>query len=195
MTLWDDDAFIGGHGILDFVNTVDDQDKQRENSRIADWPRFIHWANAASLFNQTQLQALEHDISTVEGSNLLVTIHRLRESMYQALRSIAVGDETPNALPQPLESTIKTAISRATLRLNTAQYQWESTTDHPEWVTDTLALALDNLLRTEDISKLKECGRCTWLFLNKGRGRGRRWCNMNTCGNRAKSASFRHRQQ
>jgi predicted RNA-binding Zn ribbon-like protein len=36
---------------------------------------------------------------------------------------------------------------------------------------------------------MRECGgsACTWLFLDHSRNRSRRWCSMETCGNRAKA--------
>ncbi|MGH6819514.1 MAG: CGNR zinc finger domain-containing protein [Methylocella sp.] len=42
---------------------------------------------------------------------------------------------------------------------------------------------------------MRECGRCTGLFLHHGRGLGRRWCRMNTCGNRAKIERFRSKSE
>ena len=40
-----------------------------------------------------------------------------------------------------------------------------------------------------------EGGKCGWLFLDESRGKRRRWCDMNDCGNRAKARAYyeRHR--
>ena len=53
---------------------------------------------------------------------------------------------------------------------------------------DGIALAVDELLRSPTIETVRECERCSWLFLSGGRGRPRRWCSMATCGNREKAA-------
>nr|WP_246591510.1 CGNR zinc finger domain-containing protein [Aminobacter anthyllidis] len=40
--------------------------------------------------------------------------------------------------------------------------------------------------------RLRSCPRCGWLFLDTSRGGKRRWCSMQTCGNREKVS--RHRE-
>jgi predicted RNA-binding Zn ribbon-like protein len=60
---------------------------------------------------------------------------------------------------------------------------------------DHLVLSLHDLLRRDDLVRLRECRRCTHLFLDHGRGRGRRWCAMARCGNRAKTEAFRARRR
>jgi len=56
-------------------------------------------------------------------------------------------------------------------------------------------LSLIDLMQRADLSRLRECKRCTHLFLDHGRGQGRRWCSMARCGNRAKAETFRARQR
>nr|WP_250475193.1 CGNR zinc finger domain-containing protein [Caballeronia sp. GAFFF1] len=34
---------------------------------------------------------------------------------------------------------------------------------------------------------VRECGACSWLFLDLSRSKSRRWCSMATCGNRVKA--------
>ncbi|EPZ91129.1 CGNR zinc finger [Burkholderia cenocepacia BC7] len=48
-------------------------------------------------------------------------------------------------------------------------------------------------MRSDDFARVRQCGRCTWFFVDRGRGVGRRWCDMRTCGNRAKVEAFRER--
>ena len=58
-----------------------------------------------------------------------------------------------------------------------------------------VASALPGLisLRAER-SRLKRCEnpRCGWLFVDRSRNRSRRWCEMATCGNRAKARRHAH---
>ncbi|MEH6578974.1 MAG: CGNR zinc finger domain-containing protein [Amphritea sp.] len=194
MIVWNEDAFIGGHPTLDFVNTVDDQDKSRKLSRLADWADFLSWAQASSLFSEEQMHALENEIQQTEISTLLTKIHKLRETEYAALSGVVSGDKAPNAAMLKLEEGIRAAIRRSSLLRGEEGYIWLPSMDHPDWVIDVLLLSIESLLRSPGIVRLRECGRCTWMFLNKGRGRGRRWCDMSKCGNRAKSESFRNRE-
>ncbi len=53
-----------------------------------------------------------------------------------------------------------------------------------------IALSAVALLTTpRDLGRLKLCpgDRCAWLFLDESRNGRRRWCAMETCGNRAKA--------
>ena len=47
----------------------------------------------------------------------------------------------------------------------------------------------------EDFANIRACEghRCTLIFADHTRRRGRRWCSMAMCGNRAKQATHRHR--
>ena len=57
------------------------------------------------------------------------------------------------------------------------------------------ARSFGELNANEDFSHIKACegSTCTLLFLDKTHGRGRRWCSMAACGNRAKQAAHRQR--
>jgi len=71
------------------------------------------------------------------------------------------------------------------------QRRWHS----PESLLLPIARSLADLVCTEDFTHVKACEGppCTLLFVDRTRGRVRRWCSMAVCGNRAKQASHRHR--
>lgn len=186
-----DDMFIGGHPVLDFLNTVEDQSKSRLISRIADWPSFLDWANASPIFSETQIIALK-GIDEIEATNLLEQIHKIRESQY-AMITCFLSNQENHVISKTIEAGIKTAIHNASLVRNETGYKWEICMDSPNWIINIFFLSMEHFLRSPNIKKLRECGRCTWLFLDTGRGRGRRWCKMSTCGNREKSKYFRQR--
>lgn len=57
------------------------------------------------------------------------------------------------------------------------------------WLLHRLAASALELLVSADRKALKMCAgdRCGWLFLDRTRAHTRRWCQMETCGNRAKA--------
>jgi predicted RNA-binding Zn ribbon-like protein len=73
------------------------------------------------------------------------------------------------------------------------QRRWQS----PESLLLPLARSLADLVCTEDFTYVKACEGpdCTLLFVDRTRGRARRWCSMAMCGNRAKQAAHRKRAQ
>ena len=44
------------------------------------------------------------------------------------------------------------------------------------------------LLTSDELKRVKQCGRCDWLFVDRSRNQRRRWCSMDACGNRVKMA-------
>ena len=62
--------------------------------------------------------------------------------------------------------------------------------DEPEGVLYPIAASAARLLLGEDKANIKECGGCGWLFLDQSKNKRRRWCEMKTCGNRAKARRF-----
>ena len=65
----------------------------------------------------------------------------------------------------------------------------------PESLLLPIGEALAQFVCTEDFSNVKACEGpiCTLMFADHTRGRGRRWCSMALCGNRAKQAAHRLR--
>jgi predicted RNA-binding Zn ribbon-like protein len=51
------------------------------------------------------------------------------------------------------------------------------------------------LLAGPDRTRIRQCGRCTLLFVDRSRPGNRRWCSMELCGNRSKAEAFRERQR
>lgn len=192
MTL--DDTLVGGHPLLDFLNTVQNQDKERTDSTISDWPSFVLWSKSASLFNSNQIDSLEHsELSESESVKLLADIHELRELIYNALAQAITGNDQNQELTL-LEERIKKAWADAKLVRSATNFIWQSTRPNLKWILDDILFSAESLLRSSEIGRLKQCDRCSWMFINSGRGKGRRWCSMNTCGNRAKSSSHRKRK-
>jgi predicted RNA-binding Zn ribbon-like protein len=54
-----------------------------------------------------------------------------------------------------------------------------------------------DLLVSTQLQRLRVCAdpECGWLFLDCSRNHSRRWCSMESCGNRAKARRFYQRHQ
>ncbi|MCU4652161.1 CGNR zinc finger domain-containing protein [Roseibacterium sp. SDUM158016] len=172
-----------GHPFLHFVNTVSDRGRTRDTNSFASGEDLL-----------AQLRRAGLDVSVeVSGAAQLRGLLVLREAAYSVLSAIAGGRRPAHEDQLYIENAIKAALSDAALRINNARPCW--TAGPMGGLNDHLALALDDLLRTQDLSRLRECRGCTHLFLDHGRGTGRRWCSMTRCGNRAKARGFRDRKR
>ena len=64
-------------------------------------------------------------------------------------------------------------------------------------VLEPIAAAMADLICTGDLDLVHRCENpsCTLWFYDRTKGHRRRWCSQAVCGNRAKVAAFRRRQQ
>ncbi len=78
------------------------------------------------------------------------------------------------------------------LRMSTLR-RWRS----PESLLLPIGEEIARFICSEEFPYVKACegSTCTLLFVDRTRGRGRRWCSMAICGNRAKQAAHRNRRK
>ncbi|MBB3963881.1 putative RNA-binding Zn ribbon-like protein [Rhizobium metallidurans] len=51
------------------------------------------------------------------------------------------------------------------------------------------------LIALPEPERMKICGNCGWLFLDRSKNRSRTWCDMAVCGNRAKASKHYRRRK
>lgn len=195
MDIWTEDDFIGGHFILDFLNTVGDESKSRDVNRIASWNELISWLQQARLINNQEADWIHERFKNKDLNSALEKLLKFRELAYAVLSSYAANQEVPFAHLQQLGATFKAAIKHATFQKITTSFEWSTSyaENDIDFIYTRLVLGLSDFMQSQNINRVKECGRCTWLFVDRAPGVGRRWCRMNACGNRAKAERFRHR--
>ncbi|CAB3760366.1 hypothetical protein B7G54_27700 [Burkholderia puraquae] len=191
---WGAADFVGGHPALDFLNTVADTGKTRDADKLVDWPAVHAWAERSGLLAPADLaRLLRHARQDAAGA--LVALHRFREDAYIAVAHLAAGGGgTAGArAADRLTAAIREAIGRSAFDAVDGRFAWRPDARAASRWVDAAALGFEQLLRSDDFARVRQCGRCTWFFVDRGRGVGRRWCDMRTCGNRAKVEAFRER--
>jgi len=188
---WGAADFVGGHPLLDFLNTVADTGKTREDDKIADWPAVHAWASHAELLSKQELACFLGNQS-LDGRDELVELHRIREDVHEALLRLVAEQASGSDPVGSLQDHIRAAMRRGRLERDGRHFRWRANASTRRRWTDAVALAYEELLRSDDLARVRQCARCTWFFVDRGRGAGRRWCDMRTCGNRAKIAAFRY---
>lgn len=172
-----------GHPVLAFLNTVTDDGKRRTQNSFADGDGLVAEMVAAGLIPRSL---------PVPGARQVAEVVSLREAAYAVLSAMAAGRRPGREDALTVEMAVKSALQDASFAFGR-----DGLTVSPGplgGLYDHVALGLHDLLGRADIDRLRECRRCTHLFLDHGRGRGRRWCSMARCGNRAKAEAFRARQ-
>lgn len=183
---------LGGHLVLNFVNTCGGAGKERDAERLVDWRTALNWSAANGLLNPSECRQVEKARmqAGLDASEVLNELIELREAAHAMFSAIATG--APVVLPalMVLESHIREALSHANLCVAGKEpVHW---TVLPEkagsaLIKCRLAIAASDLLMQPMISNVRECDACSWLFLDLSRSKSRRWCSMATCGNRVKA--------
>ena len=166
---WTPHRFSGGALALDVANSVILRfDRDRSIDRFAIEEQFAAFPAAAEQFCAER--ALFGSIAPVEASNIHGFL-RLREAIDRHFRAQVLG--------QANRQTLADLVEAAALMLRAASSEMAL-----EAATARSAL---HLVAMPEPDRLKICGNCGWLFLDRSKNRNRTWCDMAVCGNRIKA--------
>jgi predicted RNA-binding Zn ribbon-like protein len=195
----------GGHPALDFTNTVDWRGTAREHDWLGEPEDLAAWAHRTGLLEQEEAAELYQYIGEhpEAATRFLTTVKRLREILFRLFRALQLG-ESP--LPEDLRlfnDLLRRALSPRTLLAPASEAHglyrlaFAGGEDPPERFLNKLLRQAADLLSTADPHRLKVCSTpdCGWLFIDSTKNSSRRWCDMASCGNRAKAKRFYSRKK
>ena len=194
---------IGGHVALDFVNTVDWRaDPTRRRDLLVAFEDLLAWAKASTLLGTAELRAMRTAARRDEAAatRSLGRARRLREVLARVLAAAGRNTPPPDRDVRLLNAFLVAALRHRRLEIRGATFFW-SWTDGERDPFDSLiwpiVLAAAELLASDTRTQIRECAGegCGWLFLDTSRNRRRRWCTMESCGNRAKARRFYQRSR
>lgn len=160
-----------------FTATVSDRAGTEPRERLTGPARLKMWLRATGL-----------DVTDVSPTDLEDAVE-LREAIYRVGSAVAAGEQPDSKDVRTLNTVAAAGHAKAALEHGRAEWHLTDTTP----VGDALGvLATDaiHILGGPDRSRVKTCEGpgCAGLYLDTSRGANRRWCSMNTCGNRVKKA-------
>ncbi len=194
-----DPVFIGGRLWLDFINTDDARLGVRVDT-IAAFEPFVRWLAAARVIDSERADALlRRAAEQPSGATAaLVETRRVRAAL-RALVERGRG-ETAERVREAALAEINRILGRSV-----GTRRVESRTDggyvrsfvpvgdvFGGLVIPVVESAVDSLVNDE-LSRILRCSdrRCPRYFIDLTRSHTRRWCDMRTCGNRAKAQRSR----
>lgn len=171
--IWSEHDFIAGDICLDFLNTVGDTGKTRLDNRLPDIQALREWAQYSGIADSAEtLQP-----SPAECAKAI----SLRERLHRLFAGIARG-ENSDAAWEAVRASLAEAVAGSMLAIG--EQPPLRIADSP--LSQRIALAALALLHSGQLHRLKECARCSWLFLDQSKAQRRRWCRTEVCGNRAR---------
>ena len=194
-------VFIGERLWLDFVNT-DDVRRGARVDVLRDFDALVRWLEAARVLDAERASGISRRAhqQPAGAAAALVDARRVRA----ALRALAER----GGLSEKTRADALVEINRVLGRsAGTRRVDWKDDGSFRQSfvpVGDAFAglmipvveSAAEALVRGE-LVRVRRCadGRCPRVFFDSTRNGRRRWCDMATCGNRAKAARFRAREK
>ena len=187
---------------LDFLNSI-----ATPVDEPVDWldgrDGFVAWLAQAELVPPHDLKALTERGRPGELDEIAAQARALREWFRGFVRKHMGRPLTPKAMREldPLNALLEHdemfghVARRSVGHADRLELQMVRRWRSPESLLLPIGEALARCVCDEDFANIRACEghRCTLIFIDRTRRRGRRWCSMAMCGNRAKQTAHRHR--
>jgi predicted RNA-binding Zn ribbon-like protein len=190
---------VGGDLAFDLTNTSSGRGGPRWLEHLQTAQNVVDWARHAKILTSRDAKRLHQQISANRrlAGKLLNGMRELRELIHFIGVDIAATSRARTKHMDDLVRIHAECLSRARLIPAAATFAWVWDPVHCpfEAVLGPVALSALSLLTGSDLSRIKRCpgDHCGWLFFDTTKNKGRRWCEMEVCGNRAKQKRRRRR--
>ena len=193
--------FIAGNPCLDFANTVNNRAGAHPEELLTDYSRLLRWAEEARVITSKAAECLRTAAQEAPGRarSTLRDAIALRDALYDVFAAVARQRTAPETQVALLNTALHDAWQHAQIVYGNRQFTWEWI--RPDRSFDSVlwpvARAAVDLLTSEELTYVRLCAAvdCAWLFLDTTKNHRRRWCEMKTCGNRAKAKTYYQRQK
>jgi predicted RNA-binding Zn ribbon-like protein len=166
--------YRGAPGPVDELRTVDDLVTKLPGLSAAARAALTTWAAA-------QPEA---------AAALLANAIALRELVFRLFAAVAAGTQAAEADLALLNTALAAAPPRVHLARLGETYAWQADAmpTAPSLLAPILWSAADLLVQAPH-RRIRICANpdCGWLFIDASKNGTRRWCDMSSCGNRAKA--------
>jgi predicted RNA-binding Zn ribbon-like protein len=194
---------VGGNPALDFANSVNAHASSNPRDNLHTYDDLLVWSERAGVLTRQQKHMLtEAAAADPQGAGTaLKNAVQLREVIFQLFRSVARGGHQEDPRTEPALIAFNSSVERflRRVRLVRRDHSFELDFD-PQGRLDgmlaVIAWSAVELLRSEEIGRVKVCGKdtCGWLFVDRSKNHSRRWCEMSDCGNTVKARRFYERK-
>jgi predicted RNA-binding Zn ribbon-like protein len=197
-------AGTGGSPALDFVNTLDWRGREPPVELLHGFPDLVRWARTVGILSAGEASALRvwAEAHPRVAARAMAESILVREVIAEIFQAVVRGEAVPAAPLVQLDSTCRESLALRVLRPAGSGAVWEwraADPSRPEPFRPAMAVALDaaRILTSAERERVRSCGdpECGWFFLDTSRNQSRRWCNMQSCGNRNKVRRFYRRQR
>jgi predicted RNA-binding Zn ribbon-like protein len=196
--LTDEFELTGGALCLDFTNTLGDRPRCREE-HLPGYGELLRWSRQAEVLTAAEVNAIAREAEKRPrlAEAAFEQAIELRETIYRIFAALARSERPANTDIEALNTHLHQALPYLELLrgYDSITWSWGGPERSLERMLWPVARSAADLLTSDEAVALRECDSetCSWLFVDRSRTKRRRWCDMSTCGNRAKAR--RHYQR
>ena len=173
---------------IDFVNTLEYTDGIPDD-HIADASALHAWLTSRGL--------LHARVSRAAVERRLPAFHDLRRLVSDVTERVAATGAPSGDQVRHLNRVLRDGLHYHQLRAadDGSRYTVTQVGDPLDYARSSIADSLAHYLAEHEVDRLRICANdgCRWRFVDHSPAGRRRWCDMRTCGNRAKVARHRAR--
>jgi predicted RNA-binding Zn ribbon-like protein len=191
----------GNHLSLDFINTLDDRSTEHPQELLTSYEVLLAWSRQAHILTDDEAQQLAEEAKRQprEAERVLRRAIEVREALFGLFSSIAHGAEPDQVGLASFNAALATTLGHARIVsiADHFMWDWDDKRGTLDWMLWPIVRAAADLLTSDERSAVRVCesDTCNWVFLDTSKNRSRRWCNMRTCGNRAKARRHYERKK
>lgn len=166
----------------------------------ADYQALIEWSIEYRAITPESKKSLlsRSKASPKQTAAALRIAAQIRHALFRIFTASAKQEEPAGEDLRLLERCLAQAFQHFRLSPSNADrlWSWDNADQDLEASLWPCLLSAAELLTSPLGARVRECGSetCEWLFLDLSHGRTRRWCDMQTCGNRAKAKRYHTRK-
>ncbi len=177
---------------LDYANTLFWRGSTPEETLHA-FPDLLEWCVKAGELPKAEAsgyRALAKN-DPVLAAKIFGDSIAIREAIYRVVLAAATRRISSDADLRLLNDSLKSAPTRTRIEKTREHFAWRVEQPKPDAATMLAPIlwSAADLLVGPGLLRVRHCAndRCLWIFLDESKNRSRRWCSMQSCGNRAKA--------
>jgi predicted RNA-binding Zn ribbon-like protein len=185
---------VAGHPALELCNTLAGWGEPAPKDYLQSYPHLLVWAGELGLVEPSAVRRLGRRATTDAdtAADVLARARALRGDLYRVLTADRPEREALDRLSAQLRDASAAMDLVHSPAAGLVLRQSDADLDLPLHAFAGAARRLVEDGLAGDVARCPGTG-CGWLFLRNGRGR--RWCIMALCGNRAKARRFAERHR
>ena len=186
-------TFLSNALCLDFVRTRKSRLTQHPQELLTSYTDVVLWGEAAQVITAAHGQRLVDEASQRpdDALNVVQQAREVREAIYRIFASVT--EHTP--LDSADISILNDALAQTMVHVCLIQTEqgfswgWEQDEHALDCMLWPVIRSTMDVLTSHELEDVRQCAAsdCSGFFIDTSKNHSRRWCDMTTCGNRAKA--------